>query len=55
VQVDPYHLYAGSIEEQDLASYQRAADFTTRTLSDGSGNPVAISIDPFYFSVPVLP
>jgi len=35
-------------------TYQRAADFTTRTLSDGSGNPVAISIDPFYFSVPVL-
>jgi hypothetical protein len=36
-------------------TYQRAADFTTRTLTDGSGNPVAISIDPFYFSVPVLP
>src|SRR5258708_7648824 len=36
-------------------TYQRAADFNTRTLTDGSGNSVAISIDPFYFSVPVLP
>jgi hypothetical protein len=36
-------------------TYQRAADFNSRTLSDGSGNPVAISIDPFYFSVPVMP
>jgi len=36
-------------------TYQRAADFNTRTLTDGSGNPVAISIDPFYFSIPVLP
>jgi len=36
-------------------TYQRAADFATKTLTDGSGNPVAISIDPFYFSVPVLP
>jgi len=36
-------------------TYQRAADFNTRTLTDGSGNPVAISIDPFYFSVSVLP
>jgi len=36
-------------------TYQRAADFNTRTLTDGSGNPVAISIDPFYFSVPVMP
>ena len=36
-------------------TYQRAADFTSRTLNDGSGNPVAISIDPFYFSVPVIP
>ncbi len=35
--------------------YQRAANFTTKTLDDGSGNPVAISIDPFYFSVPVIP
>ncbi len=34
-------------------TYQRAADFSTKTLTDGSGNPVAISIDPFYFSVPV--
>jgi hypothetical protein len=36
-------------------TYQRAADFNTKTLTDGSGNPVAISIDPFYFSVPVMP
>jgi hypothetical protein len=36
-------------------TYQRAADFNTRTLNDGSGNPVAISIDPFYFSIPVMP
>jgi hypothetical protein len=36
-------------------TYQRAADFNTVTLTDGSGNPVAISIDPFYFSVPVMP
>ena len=36
-------------------TYQRAADFNTKTLTDGSGNPVPISIDPFYFSVPVIP
>ena len=36
-------------------SYQRAVDFSARTLTDGSGNPVAVSIDPFYFSVPVIP
>jgi hypothetical protein len=36
-------------------TYQRAANFTTKTLTDGSGNPVAISIDPFYFTVPVMP
>jgi hypothetical protein len=36
-------------------TYQRAADFGKKTLTDGSGNPVAISIDPFYFSVPVKP
>ncbi len=36
-------------------TYQRAANFGTKTLTDGSGNPVAISIDPFYFSVPVKP
>lgn len=36
-------------------SYQRAADFSTKKLTDGSGNPVAVSIDPFYFSVPVSP
>jgi len=36
-------------------SYQRAADFSRKTLTDGSGNPVPISIDPFYFSVAVIP
>src|SRR3989440_11363303 len=36
-------------------TYQRAVDFSAKTLTDGSGNPVAVSIDPFYFSVPVIP
>jgi hypothetical protein len=36
-------------------TYQRAADFSRKTLTDGSGNSVAISIDPFYFSVAVIP
>ena len=36
-------------------NYQRAADFNAKALNDGSGNPVPISIDPFYFSVPVIP
>ena len=36
-------------------TYQRAADFASKTLNDGAGNPVAISIDPFYFSVRVVP
>jgi len=36
-------------------TFQRAANFTTKTLNDGAGNPVAISIDPFYFTVPVIP
>jgi BNR/Asp-box repeat protein len=36
-------------------TYQRAADFNAKMLNDGSGNPVAISIDPFYFTVPVIP
>jgi len=35
--------------------YQRPADFTAHTLGDGAGGTVAVSIDPFYFSVPVLP
>jgi hypothetical protein len=35
--------------------YQRGANFTTHTLLDGAGGAVAVSIDPFYFSVPVLP
>lgn len=35
-------------------SYQRNADFTTKTLLDVSGiNPVAVSIDPFFFKVAV--
>ena len=36
-------------------TYQRVADFTAHTLGDGSGGTVAVSIDPYYFSVPVLP
>jgi hypothetical protein len=36
-------------------TYQRSADFSRKTLTDGSGNPVPISIDPFYFSVSVIP
>jgi len=35
-------------------TYQRYHDFSTKTLKDGGGNPVAISIDPFYFSVPTM-
>jgi len=35
--------------------YQRRADFSTHRLLDGSGAAVAVSIDPFFFSVPVLP
>jgi hypothetical protein len=36
-------------------TYQRNADFTTRTLLDTNDQPVAVSIDPFYvrFSPPV--
>lgn len=36
-------------------TYQRSADFSKKRLTDGSGNPVPISIDPFYFSVEVIP
>jgi hypothetical protein len=36
-------------------TYQRAADFSKKRLTDGSGNAVPISIDPFYFSVAVIP
>jgi len=36
-------------------TYQRAVNFATKTLNDGAGHPVAVSIDPFYFSVPVMP
>lgn len=32
-------------------TYQRNANFTTNTLTDGSGNPVGVSIDPFFFRV----
>src|SRR2546428_4375209 len=35
--------------------YQRRVDFPTHRLLDGSGAPVAVSIDPFFFSGPVLP
>src|SRR2546421_528252 len=35
--------------------YQRRVDFATHRLLDGSGAPVAVSIDPFFFSLPVLP
>jgi hypothetical protein len=35
--------------------YQRSADFTGHRLLDGAGGTVEVSIDPFYFSVPVLP
>ena len=30
-------------------------DVFSSVLTDGSGNRVAVSIDPFYFSVPVIP
>ena len=33
--------------------YQRKADFSTKTLQDGAGGTVPISIDPFFFSVEV--
>ena len=35
--------------------YQRRVDFPTHRLLDGSGSAVAVSIDPFFFRVPVLP
>jgi hypothetical protein len=38
----------------DGVRFQRAADFTNHTLNDGAGHTVPISIDPFYFSVPVI-
>jgi hypothetical protein len=34
--------------------YQRPVDFTNKRLLDGSGNPVDVSIDPFYFSFPAI-
>lgn len=39
---------------QPGVKYQRSVNFTTKRLLDASGNPVANSIDPFYFSVPVM-
>jgi hypothetical protein len=33
--------------------YQRAVDFASKRLTDGAGNAVKASIDPFYFSIPV--
>ncbi len=36
-------------------NYQRLADFASGTLSDAAGNNVAVSIDPFYFSVDAIP
>jgi hypothetical protein len=34
--------------------YQRSANFTSKTLLDGSGNAVAVSIDPFYFKASAI-
>lgn len=54
---DDFHGVFSASNVPDLANfpqgvtYQRAANFTTHTLLDGSGNPVAPSIDSFYFSV----
>lgn len=36
-------------------TYQRVANFSAKMLNDGSGNQVPISIDPFFFTVPVIP
>lgn len=36
-------------------TYQRLADFSTQTLSDADGNPVEISVDPFFFRVSRIP
>lgn len=35
--------------------FQRRVNQATHQLLDGAGSPVAISIDPFFFSVPVMP
>jgi hypothetical protein len=35
--------------------FQRRVNQATHQLLDGSGSPVAVSIDPFFFSVPVMP
>ena len=53
-----YHLHTGNPVGWNFpqgVTYQRAADFKKKMLTDGSGNPVPISIDPFYFSVAVIP
>ena len=34
--------------------YQRNVDFTNQRLLDGNGNPVAVSIDPFFFAVSAI-
>ncbi len=34
--------------------YQRSADFNSGTLDDGAGNSVAVSIDPFFFSLAAI-
>jgi len=34
--------------------FQRKADFTAHKLLDNAGNPVAVSIDPYYFRVSVM-
>jgi len=35
--------------------FQRRVNQATHQLLDASGSPVAVSIDPFFFSVPVMP
>lgn len=53
---DFYGVFSAS-NVPDLANfpqgvtYQRGANFTTHTLRDASNNPVAASIDPFFFQV----
>src|SRR5439155_22319997 len=36
-------------------AYQRRVSQATHQLLDASGSPVDVSIDPFFFSVPVMP
>jgi len=35
--------------------FQRRVSQATHQLLDASGSPVDVSIDPFFFSVPVMP